>query len=283
MGAFELVTPATAEEAVAALQTLGPGEATPIAGGTNLLFDLDSGRIAPRRVISLRQLPWRTLDWTGDALTIGSTLPLRSLEDDPRVRAKYPGLYEAVRNVGGVALRHRATLGGNLVRASPASDLIPVLLTLDADLDLLGPHGDRRVSVDRFVRASRRTDLRPGELVRSVRLPEARPSAFFWQRVRPANDISQVVVAAAFSPSERSWRVAVGGVAPRSALLPESAAKLGTGRPTPDAVRRAAESAAERVTFVTDVRASEEYRRQLVGTLLGRAVASTVAAEGFPR
>ncbi|MGA8536288.1 MAG: FAD binding domain-containing protein, partial [Thermoplasmata archaeon] len=175
MVTFDLVVPETAEEAIAALQTLGPGEATPIAGGTNLLFDLEGGRIAPRRVISLRRLPWRTLDWNQDALTIGSTLPLRSLEDDPQVRAKYPGLYEAVRNVGSVALRHRATLGGNLVRSSPASDLIPVLLTLDADVDLLGPHGARRLPVDRFVQASRRTDLRPGELVRSVRLPEARP------------------------------------------------------------------------------------------------------------
>ncbi|MGA8275170.1 MAG: FAD binding domain-containing protein, partial [Thermoplasmata archaeon] len=211
MVTFDLVVPETAEEAIAALQTLGPGEATPIAGGTNLLFDLEGGRIAPRRVISLRRLPWRTLDWNQDALTIGSTLPLRSLEDDPQVRAKYPGLYEAVRNVGSVALRHRATLGGNLVRSSPASDLIPVLLTLDADVDLLGPHGARRLPVDRFVQASRRTDLRPGELVRSVRLPEARPSAFFWQRVRPSNDISQVAIAVAFAPGEHSWRVAVGG------------------------------------------------------------------------
>jgi len=282
MAAFDLVVPETAEEAIAALQTLGPGEAAPIAGGTDLLHDVEEGRLLARRIISLRRLPWRTLDWNGNALTIGSTLPLRALEDDRQVRERYPGLYEAVRNVGSVALRHRATLGGNLVRSAPSSDLIPVLLTLDAEVDLVGPHGDRRVPVDRFVQASRRTDLRTGELVRSIRLPEARPSAFFWQRVRPSNDISQIVLAVAFAPAERSWRVAVGGVTPRPTLLAEAATALGAGRPSPDAVRRAAESASARAPFMTDRRASEEYRRRLVGTLLERAVASTVGTAGFP-
>ncbi len=282
MAAFDLVVPRTEDEAIAALQTLGPGEATPIAGGTNLLFDVESGRLTPRRVISLRRLPWQTLDWNGDALTIGSTLPLRSLEDDPEVRRKYPGLYEAVRNVGSVALRHRATLGGNLVRSAPASDLTPVLLTLDADVELIGPRGARRVPVDRFLQASRRTDLQPGELVRSIRLSEARPSAFLWQRVRPSNDISQVVVAVAFAPGARSWRVAVGGVAPRPMLLPEAATALGSGRPNVSAVRHAAESTSAHSAFVTDRRGSEEYRRRLVGTLLERAVATVVGQEGFP-
>ncbi|MCI4343727.1 MAG: FAD binding domain-containing protein [Thermoplasmata archaeon] len=282
MSGFDLVVPETAEEAIAALQTLGPGEAAPLAGGTDLLLDVDEGRLTPRRIVSLRRLPWRTLDWNGDSLTVGSTLPLRSLEDDPQVRVKYPGLYEAVRNVGSVALRHRATLGGNLVRAAPASDLIPILLALDAEVDLVGPQGDRTVPVDRFVLASRRTDLRPGELVRSVRFPEPRPSDFLWQRVRPANDISQVVVAVAFSPSGRRWRVAVGGVSPRPTLLTEAAEALGNGRPNAAAVRRAAESASARAPFVTDRRASEEYRRRLVGTLLERTVARVAGAKVFP-
>ncbi|MCI4364749.1 MAG: FAD binding domain-containing protein [Thermoplasmata archaeon] len=282
MNSFELVVPETAEEAVAALQALAPGEAAPIAGGTDLLIDVDEGRVAPRRVISLRRLPWKTLDWNAGALTVGSTLPLRSLEEDPQVRVSYPGLYQAVRAVGSVALRHRATLGGNLVRSAPASDLVPVLLSLDAEVDLVGPSGDRRVPVDRFVQASRRTDLRPGELVRSVYLPEARPSAFLWQRVRPSNDISQVAVAVAFSPAQRRWKVAVGGVTPRPTLLPEASDVLGSGRPTSSEVRRASEIAASRAAFVTDRRASEEYRRHLVATLLERAVGSAVNGGRFP-
>jgi CO/xanthine dehydrogenase FAD-binding subunit len=149
-----------------------------------------------------------------------------------------------------------------------------MLLALDAEVDLVGPAGDRRLSVDRFVRASRRTALEPGELIRSVRIPESRPSAYLWQRVRPANDISQVAVAVAFSPIGRAWRVAVGGVPPRPVLLPEVATALGVGVPSDAALRAARDLATRDVALVADRRASEEHRRRLVGTLLERAVRS---------
>jgi aerobic carbon-monoxide dehydrogenase medium subunit len=269
---FELHAPATVDEAIAALRT---GQGMPVAilaGGTDLLLDIDDGRLAPTRVISLRHLPWRTLDWVDGALTIGSTLPLRTLEDDPELRGNLPGLWQAVHAVGSVALRHRATVGGNLGRAAPASDLVPMLLALEAEVDLVGPSGPRTVRVDAFVRASRRTAIGAGELIRSVRIPEARPSAYLWQRVRPANDISQIAVAAAYSRTGHRWTLAVGGMPPRPVLLPEVAADLGTGVPREDAVRRASDRARREIVLRTDQRASEEYRRRLVGTLVARAV-----------
>jgi len=279
---LELLTPSTAEEALAALRAGAEGEVAVLAGGTDLLADLEEERSRARRLVSLRRLPWRTLDWVGASLTIGSTLPLRDLELDPGVRARLPGLYAAVHAVGSVPLRHRATLGGNLGRSAPASDLIPVLLALDAEVELLGPGGVRRLPVDRFVRASRVTAIAPGELIRSVRIPEARPSAFLWQRVRPANDISQLAVAVALAPSDRRWRVAVGGIPPRATLLAEAAEALGAGRPSAESVRRAGESAARGIRIVADRRASEEYRRRLVGTLLARAVASALTSPEAP-
>ena len=278
MAPFELVAPRTAEEAVAELRAASGTSVGVLAGGSDLLIDIDEGRVAPTRIVSLRRLPWRTLDWTGGALTIGSTLPLRTLEDDPDVRRRLPGLWQAIRAVGSVALRHRATLGGNLGRAAPSSDLIPILLALDAEVELVGAEGTRRLPVDRFVLASRRTALRPAELIRSIRIPEARPSAFLWQRVRPANDISQIAVAVARSPGARAWSVAVGGIPPRSVLLPRVAEALGHGSPTPAALDRAADLASREVAIVADRRASGEYRRHLIGTLLRRAVASAEAA-----
>jgi len=274
----ELLVPTTAEEALAALRVGPAGEVAVLAGGTDLLADLDEERVRARRIVSLRRLPWRTLDWNGPALTIGSTLPLRALELDPSVRTRLPGLYEAVHAVGSVPLRHRATLGGNLGRSAPASDLIPILLVLDAEVELLGPTGARWLPVDRFVRASRSTAIAPGELIRSVRLPEARPSAFLWQRVRLANDISQLAVAVARSPAAGAWRVAVGGIPPRAVLLPEAGAALGSsGNPSPDELRRASEAASRAVPIVADRRASEEYRRHLIGTLLARAVRTALS------
>jgi len=274
MPAFTLVAPASVDAAIAELRSGGPGEVAVLAGGTDLLFALDSAKSTTRRVISLRHLPWRTVDWNGPVLTVGSTLPLRALERDPEVARQHPGLFQAIRAVGSVQLRHRATLGGNLGRAAPASDLLPVLLAQDAEVDLIGPAGARSLPVDRFLTGANRTELRSGELIRSVRFPEPRPSAYLWQRVRPANDISQVAVAAAFSPSEERWRLAVGGIPPRAARLPEAEAMLTSPHPPEAEVRRAAEWTSGHLTIVTDRRASEEYRRHLVGTLLGRAVRS---------
>jgi CO/xanthine dehydrogenase FAD-binding subunit len=279
---FELLAPATPDEAIAALRTGPPGATAVLAGGTDLLLDIDAGRTDPTRVVSLRRLPWRTLAWSDGALTIGSTLPLRAVEDDPALRGRLPGLWEAVHAVGSVALRHRATLGGNLGRSAPASDLVPMLLALDAEVDLVGPGGARTVPLDRFVRASRATDLRAHELIRGVRLPESRPSAYRWQRVRPANDISQVAVAAAWSPQARRWAIAAGGVPPRPVRLPEVEAALGTGRPSAAALAAAADLLVRRLPIATDRRASEEYRRHLAGTLFERAVRAAEAAPGGP-
>ena len=271
---FELVSPPSVEAAVAELAAGAPGEVVVLAGGTDLIFDLEGARTAPRRVVSLRRLPWRTLDWNGPVLTVGSTLPLRSLERDPEVARRHAGLLEAVRAVGGVPLRHRATLGGNLGRAAPTSDLLPMMLALDAEVDLVGPNGERSLTVDRFLVGSRRTALTPGELIRSVRFPEPRPSAYLWQRVRPEHDISQIAVAAARSPADGRWRLAVGGIPPRAVRLPDAEALLSSPSPPDGAVRVAAEHASERLPIASDRRASEEYRRHLVATLIERAVAS---------
>ncbi|MGA8710411.1 MAG: FAD binding domain-containing protein [Thermoplasmata archaeon] len=283
MAPFALVAPSSVDAALAEIRTGAPGEVAVLAGGTDLLFALDGGKTTPRRVISLRHLPWRTLDWNGPVLTVGSTLPLRALEQDPELAQRHPGLLQATRAVGSVQLRHRATLGGNLGRAAPASDLIPVLLALDAEVDLVGPTGSRSLSVDRFLVGSNRTALAAGELIRSVRFPEPRPSAYLWQRVRPANDISQVAIAAAYSPSADRWRLAVGGIPPRALRLPEAEALLLSSVPSDTEVRNAAEWTARHLAIATDRRASEEYRRHLVGTLLERAVRSVVTSRAGGR
>jgi carbon-monoxide dehydrogenase medium subunit len=239
-------------------------------------MDIDHGRLAPRKVLSLRLLPWKSLDWSGTGLTIGSTLPLRDLESDPMLRERIPGLWQAVRAVGGVALRHRATLGGNVVRSAPASDLLPILLALDAEVEIVGPKGSRRVELDRFLDASRRPKLESAELLCSVHIPESRPSIYLWQRVRPVNDISQVGVAVARSPSTARWQIAVGDVVPRPVRIREAEAALGQGDPATEAVRKAVELVSSQSPFATDRRGTELYRRRVVGALVERSVQALI-------
>jgi carbon-monoxide dehydrogenase medium subunit len=274
---FELQTPENASEALKLVSPSLHRSVAILAGGTDLLLDIDEARVDPRFVVSLRQLPWRELSVTKSGVMIGSTLPLRALELHPRIRLDSPGLWKAVRAVGSVALRHRATVGGNLGRASPASDLIPILLAFDASVTLVGLGGKRSVSVGDFVQGPRQTTLSPGELIRSVEIPRLGPSDYVWQRVRPANDVSQVGVAVACLDVQPFWRVALGGVWPASKRLPEAEEVLTTPTPSDLAIELASQQAARLAPFVTDKRATEAYRRRLVGTLTRRAIRETMA------
>jgi aerobic carbon-monoxide dehydrogenase medium subunit len=252
------------------------GEIAVLGGGTDLLSDIDGARIAPVQVLSLRKLPWKYLRWEGRSLVIGSTLPLRALELDPHLPKRLPGLWEAIRDVGSPALRSQATMGGNLGRCSPASDLIPMLLALDARVRIVGPSGVREHPVDMVLQESRRTNLGPAELIESVILPAAAPSAYVWQRVQPVNDISQVGVAVAFVPERPHWHIALGGLQPRARRFSEAEAVLRSARPSKFEMELAAQEASRRAEFVSDRRATESYRRRLVAVLVRRAIQTTV-------
>ena len=267
---FRLLAPSEPSEAFRLLADPRLAPVSVLAGGTDLLLDIDANRVAPATVLSLRHLPFRTIRWGPEELEVGSTAPLSELEEDPRLAQRLPGLAVAIGAVGGYALRHRATVGGNLARAAPASDLLPVLLAHDARVGLVGPEGERALPIEQFLIGSRTTALRPNELIRSAHVPYA-PSTYLWQRVRPANDISQVGVAAARGPGG-DWRIAVGGILPCARRLRTSERELRSPRPSAEEVRRAVAKGAEEAAFPTDKRASERYRQRLLGVLIERAV-----------
>jgi aerobic carbon-monoxide dehydrogenase medium subunit len=258
------------------LSRAAAGEMAVLGGGTDLLFDLDQARITPKLLLSLRKLPWRYLRWEGNTLVVGSTLPLRVLELDAQVRRRLPGLWEAIRDVGSPALRSQATLGGNIGRSSPASDLIPILLALEARVRIVGPNGVHERPVQMVLQESRRTSLGPAELIESIVLPASAPSTYLWQRVQPVNDISQVGVAAAFAPETPHWRIALGGLQPLARRMSEAEAMLRSARPTELEMELASQEAARRAEFVSDKRATESYRRRLVAVLVRRAVQTTL-------
>ncbi|MCI4345843.1 MAG: FAD binding domain-containing protein [Thermoplasmata archaeon] len=266
-----LLAPTRAEEAIAELLDGPEGRVAVLAGGTDLLLDLEEGKGAPEVLLSLHRLPWRELRWGREHLEVGATLPLAELERDPELARRIPGLLEAVGAVGGFALRNQATLGGNLVRASPVSDLIPILLALECEVGILGSTGERTIPLEKFLLGPRRTVLARGELVRRVVIPTL-PSAFRWQRVRPANDVSQISVAVARTPDGEHWRIATAGVAPLARRARTAEALLRGRSPPEELMVSAAAGAAEEAGVRADKRATDTYRRQLLRTLVLRAI-----------
>src|SRR5262249_26595754 len=174
---FELSQPETVDEVVAALAE-ADGDACLIAGGTALVPMLRLGLLRPGRVIALhRARGLARLEARGAALHIGAMATLAAVHRSSVIWSGWPMLAAAAGKVATPAIRSTATIGGNLGYAEAASDLAPALLCLDAEVEVAGPAGQRRLPLSEFFTGFYETALGPGELVTAVGAPACPPAA----------------------------------------------------------------------------------------------------------
>jgi carbon-monoxide dehydrogenase medium subunit len=276
---FDYHQPESLADAVDLAARFG-GEASFLAGGTDLIVQIERGRVAPRHVIGLGRVPGLAGIEVNGRITLGARVTHRASEQTPALAGSLRCLVEGAEVIGGHQVRNVATIGGNLVNASPAADLVPCLLALDGVVTLVGPGGEREVPIERFLLGPNRTARRPDELVTRVDLPALPPraaTAFLKAGRRRAMEISVVCVAARLdldATLERCLeaRVVLGAVAP-TAVRAHAAERLLEGQPVGgEAFRRAAEAAQEACRPIDDVRASAGFRQHLVGVLVRRAL-----------
>ncbi len=279
MHAFEYLAPQSLTEAVRALASRS-GATSLLAGGTDLIVAMRSGRRRPASVVDVKHIPeLTTIAVHADRVDIGAAVSCRTLYAHPIVSQRFAALTESARCVGGIQIQGRASLGGNLCNASPSADVIPSLMVHGATAQVAGERGVRTVAVGDFCTAPGRTCLADGEiLVRlCVPLPPARSGSMFL-RFTPRNEMDIAVVNAAayieLDDSDRfsTVRVAIGAVAPVPLLVREVTDSLG-GQPATDAtLREAAAICARAARPITDMRGTIEHRRQLVKVLVTRAL-----------
>jgi xanthine dehydrogenase FAD-binding subunit len=276
---FAYHRPSSVEEACRILA--GEPRAAVLAGGTDLMVHLSQAWRGkrPPAVVNVKRIPGLAgIEVTDAAVRLGALATLSALIDHPVIRAEYPVLPFTARYMGSPAIRNLATIGGNLCNASPAADLPPVLLALDAEVGIAGLAGERRLPLAGFFRGPGRTVLEPGELLAWVALPRRRPAwPVRYERldVRRAMDIA--IAGAALSVSRangvvRAARVALCAVAPTPVRVGEAEAVLVEQGLADAAIARAAERAMAAARPITDVRATAEYRREMVGTLVRRGL-----------
>jgi carbon-monoxide dehydrogenase medium subunit len=276
---FEYHQPESLPDAVSLAARFG-AEASFLAGGTDLIVQIERGRIAPRHVIGLHRVPGLADIEVNGRITIGARVTHRAIEGTAELAGALRCLIEGAEVIGGHQVRNVATVGGNLVNGSPAADLVPCLLALDGAVTLVGPEGERELPVERFLLGPNRTARRPDELLTRVSLPAPPPgaaTAFLKAGRRRAMEISVVCVAARLTLDARrerclEARVALGAVAPTAVRAHEAERAL-EGQPVgEEAFRRAAEAAQRACRPIDDVRASAAFRRHLVGVLVRRAL-----------
>ncbi len=249
--------------------------ASVIAGGTDWYPARGEGPM-PMDVLDITRLPgMRGITRDDAGWRIGAATTWTDV-----VRADLPpcfdGLKRAAREVGGLQIQNAGTLGGNLCNASPAADGMPPLLTLDAQVELAGPDGPRRMPLAEFVTGPRQTALRPGELLVALHTPDpgAAAGGFVKLGARKYLVISIAMVAALVSVrgGRVEWaRVAVGACSPIARRLTALESDL-AGMAIDDLAGAVRPDHLDALSPIGDVRGSAEYRLDAVAELVGRAL-----------
>jgi xanthine dehydrogenase small subunit len=226
---------------------------------------LNFGTLKEKRFLNLWPLDaLRGVRLRGSTLVIGALATYTELQRSPLVRKRVPMLAAAAREVGGVQIQNRGTIGGNVVNASPAGDTLPVLAAAEATLVLGSAAGRRRVPFDAFYTGYRKTVLRPDELLLSIEIPKITGPQYFRKvGTRAAQAISKVVMAAVLGPAVR---IAVGSVAPTVVRARRTEQLLSSGGSIEDARR----ALMEEIAPIDDLRSTADYRRRVSGNILER-------------
>jgi len=269
---YRLISPATLAEALIILGNEEPSW-KPFAGGTDLMVLLEAGKLPHKNYLNIWKLPeLRGIEVTDACVSLGALTTYTEIQRHEILRAEFPMLCQAAKETGGIAIQNRATLGGNIVNASPAADSPPALLAYDAELELVSKRGERRIPYFKFHTAYKQMDKRPDELLRAIRLPRATNQLTHYYRkvgTRKAQAISKVCFAAVGSMTDgkiESVRIAFGSIAPIPFRCVQTENAL--RNQTIDSVAAAREALASEISPIDDLRSTRDYRLRVSLNLL---------------
>lgn len=272
---FEYVVAESVDGAVAAL---GRGDAKIIAGGQSLVPMLNFRLLRPAILVDINRVPGLArIEDSGDAIRVGALTRHHQLETSPIMAKHVPVLADAMTHVAHLAIRNRGTIGGSLSHADPAAELPMMALLLDARLTIASPTGKRTIAAKDFFLGALSVDLDAQDVVTEIAFPKL-PAGTGWgfeEVARRHGDFALAAVAATLTVSDgkiAQARIAMTGV-DETAKRADGAEAMLLGQAFSPALREAAIGAVRAsVTPNTDLHASADYRRHLVGVLAGRAL-----------
>jgi carbon-monoxide dehydrogenase medium subunit len=277
--AFEYVVADSIEMAVAALTQAG-GEGKIIAGGQSLVPMLNFRLLRPAVLVDINRIAdLAYVREDAGTVRVGALTRHHQLETSPLIARHFPVLTEAMAHVAHLAIRNRGTIGGSLSHADPAAELPMLAMLLDAELRVVSAAGARMIAARNFFKDALSVDLAESEIVTEIVLPKLPPRTGwgFAEVSRRSGDFALAAVGVTLTLMDGAIgeaRIAVTGVAPTPRRVSEAERMLigqrldeGVGNQLIEAVRAATEP-------LTDLHASSDYRRHLVGVLAGRALAA---------
>ncbi len=280
-----VASPGTLDEALSFLAAHRGEGWRPIAGGTDVMVEIDHGRERGERWLDISHLEHelRPITREGDAVRVGGLATMTDLRRSAACGALCPMIAEAAATVGAVQIQNRATVAGNLVNASPAGDTLPVWLALDADVELAREGATRRVPYREFTTAYRTTVLREDELLTAVLVRPLPPNArclFRKVGTRAAQAISKVVLAAVAATDSRGAyahvRLAFGSMAATPLRAPHAENEALGSLPSSITDRGVRDALANDFAPIDDVRSTAAYRMAVAANLVREFLAGTL-------
>jgi len=277
LSTMDFLAPASLPEALAA-KAERP-DALPIAGGTDVMVELNFDQRRPPALLDLTSVPeLAELSIVNGTVRIGAGVPYTRIIES--LGSALPGLAMASRTVGSPQIRNRGTVGGNLGSASPAGDAHPPLLASDAVVEVASVRGRRDIPIGSFFLGVKRSALEPDELIVAIRVPRAAgPQQFAKVGTRNAMVIAVCSFALALHPDRQAVGTGIGSAAPTPRRAPDAEEYLAgaldwSGRgPLPDGVaHRFGELVAAAASPIDDVRGSAAYRRHALAVLARRTL-----------
>jgi CO/xanthine dehydrogenase FAD-binding subunit len=277
---LSFTAPTTVDEAIRALAS-AQGLAKPLAGGTDLLVQLRSGRTRPDVIVDLKRIPDLIgIRETGDSFVIGAATPGVMLSEHEAFSSAWPGIVEGVDLIGSQQIQGRASLVGNLCNASPAADSVPALICARAVAVIAGPDGKREAPVEAIVTGPGQTSLKKGEFIVEFRVPKPKPrQSDAYLRFIPRTEMDIAVVGCGVNVTLDAAglctdaRVVLGAVAPTQLIVDEAAQALIGHRLDDDTLSRLDAAAQRACKPINDKRGTIEYRTKVAGVLARRAAA----------
>ncbi len=281
---FEYEAPTSLADAVGLLAK-SKGTARPLAGGTDLIDHVRTGRLVADLIVDLKKIPeLMVLELNSEGLRLGAAVPCYKIYEHPGILEQYSAISDSSNIIGGMQVQNRASVGGNLANAGAAADSTPALIALDASVIITGPAGTREVAVDQFCTGPGQNVLEPGEIIVELRFPP-RPaqSGSHYRRFIPRNEMDIAVVGVGVSvvldasgENFVSARIGLGAVAAKP-FYAQEASELLAGQPVNDeTISKAAAAARAVVQPITDMRGTQEFRTHVTGVLTERVIKKAV-------
>lgn len=274
---FDYYRPSSLADALTLLARHGD-DARALAGGHSLVPAMKLRLAEPRVLVDLSRVPeLRGIVEEDGGIVIGAMTTHGELAASPILAAKCPLFAKAAPQIGDVQVRNKGTIGGSLAHADPAADWPPVVLALDAELEVAAATGSRRIPATEFFKDIMQTALRPGELLRAIRVRPSGSAVAYVKTEQKASGFALCGVAAVANRTANSVAVAITGVSAVPFRARDVERALLSGPLTPERIADAARSAAVGAQMLSDIHGSQEYRAHLARVNVRRAVERVLA------